>query len=111
MSAKRPDTGIVTAAASSVAVTAQDALPGSVPSRRGSSLWIGMTSDCMSDPDRLPRHSTAMTAPGPKIRPVGASGAAVDEVGADDIEVLRLLRCVTYTENLCRLHDPSPRPQ
>src|SRR5689334_519325 len=83
MSASRPETGIVTAAARSVAVTAHDALPGSVPRSLGSSLWIGITRDCMREPDRLPRQSTAITRPGPKTRPAGASGT---EAGADDIE-------------------------
>jgi hypothetical protein len=60
-SASRPETGIATAAPSSVAVTTHDALLALVRSRTGSSLWIGMTSDCMSAAQRLLRQRTATT--------------------------------------------------
>ena len=50
---------------------AHDALPGSVSSSSGSSLWMGMTSDCIRAPERLPRHRTAMIAEGEKTRRVG----------------------------------------
>ena len=71
-------TGIVTAPASSVAVTAQEALLADVCSSSGSSRWIGMTRDCMSAPLRLPMQRTATTVIGEKriagAAPVGAVG-------------------------------------
>src|SRR6478735_1251054 len=47
-SARRPAIGIATAAPSSVAVTTHAALEGVVLRNSGSSVWIGMTSVCMS---------------------------------------------------------------
>jgi len=76
MSARRPVTGIVTAAARSVAVTAHEALAGSVPSSLGSSLWIGITRDCMSAPEKLPKASTMTTS---AVGNVVSTGSATTE--------------------------------
>lgn len=57
-SPSRPLMGMATAAASSVIVATQPALETDVPSRRGSSPWIGITIVCVSETVMPPKHST-----------------------------------------------------
>ena len=57
-SARRPAIGIATAPPSKVAVMTQEALAGEVCSRRGSSVWIGITSVCIKAALIPPKHRT-----------------------------------------------------
>ena len=64
MSPSRPNTGVVTAAVSSVTVIAHDALAGLVCSSVGSSGISGIISVCISDTLIPAAASTAIRTPG-----------------------------------------------
>ena len=97
MSARRPVSGIATADPSRVAVTTHDALAGEVCSSPGSAPWIGMTSDCMSAPQRLPNARTATISPA--CRTGGRS------VAGEWVDGMALLGYVTYTNGcVCYMH-------
>ena len=64
MSAKRPDTGIVTAPASSVIVTTQAVSAAELSRSRGSSPWIGMTIVWVREAARPPAHRATTAARG-----------------------------------------------
>ena len=84
MSPSRPNTGVATAAVSSVAVIAHDALDGLVFNSFGSSGISGMMSVCISETLMPAADSTAIENAGMR-RDVGAEGAAdaVTTHGAD----------------------------
>ena len=75
MSAIRPATGMVTAAASNVMVMTHDAFEADVDRSPGSSLWIGMTIVWVRAALRPPAHRTPMASPGRAAR--GGRGAHV----------------------------------
>ncbi|CAM5270203.1 hypothetical protein SAURM35S_05668 [Streptomyces aurantiogriseus] len=62
MSPSRPVTGVATAAASSVAVMAQELLDGEAPRSFGRSGTIGITRDCISENTIPPKARAATTA-------------------------------------------------
>ncbi len=68
MSPRRPEMGVTTAAARSVAVITHDASEAEASSSRGSRGMIGTTSVCMSDTTMPPSAITAVIAPGPRVR-------------------------------------------
>ena len=76
MSARRPVTGMATAAASRVAVMAQEVLAALVPRSCGSSDWIGMTRDCINAPQRLPRQSTRVMMVGENRESTTSTGTS-----------------------------------
>jgi hypothetical protein len=83
MSPRRPEIGVKTAPARSVAVTIHDALEGLVESNRGSSGTSGTMSVCMNEQITPHPASVAVIRAGLRVLPVAGGASTFADINPD----------------------------